>query len=143
MSGQEMRVWVDASSLATGEALEVNGDTVEDACCFRRNGDAQLINLAELKVMLKGINESVTSLHRFHMYSPLDQRKGASENEDSVWSRLETLQALIAEYGFTLDVRLTKFNQNKAEKLTRVSQRWLDLLKEDTESIPSACGAAM
>lgn len=53
VSGQEMAVWVDASSLATGVELEVSGDIVDGAFWFCCDDYAQHIELA---TTLKGIN---------------------------------------------------------------------------------------
>ena len=47
VSGEEVTVWVDASSLALGAVLEVNGHVVEDGTWLRHN-DASHINMAEL-----------------------------------------------------------------------------------------------
>lgn len=56
MDDNEMKVWVDVSSLATGMALETNGSIIEDACWLHLTNDARHINLAELDAALKGIN---------------------------------------------------------------------------------------
>ena len=56
MNGKEITVWVDASSVATGMALETNGTVIEDVCWIRPTNDAQYINLAELDAALKGVN---------------------------------------------------------------------------------------
>ncbi|KHJ40059.1 hypothetical protein D918_09887 [Trichuris suis] len=48
-------VWADASSLAIGVVLEVNGSVVEDAA-WLRSGDACHINMAELDAVVKGLN---------------------------------------------------------------------------------------
>ena len=67
MDSKEITVWVDASSVATGVALEMNGMVIEDACWLRPTNDAQHINLAELEVALKGadlaLQWEVTVLH--------------------------------------------------------------------------------
>ena len=47
---------MDASSVTTGVALEMNGTVLEDACWLRPINDAQHINLAELDAALKGIS---------------------------------------------------------------------------------------
>ena len=56
VDGPELDVWVDASSLALGVSLEHDGAVVEDASWLRKERDTQHINLAELDVVLKGIN---------------------------------------------------------------------------------------
>ena len=47
MDSKEITVWVDASSVATGVALETNSTVIEDTCWLRPINDAQHINLAE------------------------------------------------------------------------------------------------
>lgn len=56
VNGNEMKVWIDASSVATGVLLKVNGSIVEDACWLHPSKDAKHINLAELDAAIKGIN---------------------------------------------------------------------------------------
>lgn len=41
MDSKEITVWVDASCVATGIALETNGTVTKDACWLRRIKDAQ------------------------------------------------------------------------------------------------------
>ena len=54
--GQELNVWVDASSLAIGLALERHEAVLEDAYWLHPENDNQHINLPELDAVLKGIN---------------------------------------------------------------------------------------
>ena len=56
VQGDKLNMWVDASSLAIGVLLEKNGAAIENACWLRRTNDAAHINLAELDVVMKGIN---------------------------------------------------------------------------------------
>ena len=49
-------VWCDASSIALGVVLEIDGNSVEDAAWLRKKDDFAHINLAELNAVLKGIN---------------------------------------------------------------------------------------
>ena len=56
MQGDELNVWVDASSLAIGVLLEKNGAAIEDACWLQPMNDAAHINLAELDVVMKDVN---------------------------------------------------------------------------------------
>ena len=46
--GQELNVWVDASSLVIGVALERYKAVLEDVCWLRPENDAEHINLAKL-----------------------------------------------------------------------------------------------
>ena len=67
MDGKEITVWVDASSVATGVALETNGTVIEDAYWLHPTNDVQQINLVELDAAIKGVNLAlqweVTVLH--------------------------------------------------------------------------------
>ena len=45
---------------------------------------------------------------------------------------------LAKEYGLTIDVKLVKSCQNRADSLTRVPHRWMDLLKEGKEPVPKS-----
>ena len=53
--GKSATVWVDASMLAYGAVLEVNGEAIEDASWLRRECTSH-INMAELDAVLKGVN---------------------------------------------------------------------------------------
>ena len=55
-SNSMLRLWTDASSLAVGVAVEIDGDIVEDAAWLRRKGDSSHINVSELDVVVKGLN---------------------------------------------------------------------------------------
>ena len=52
--GTEGKVWCDASSLAIGVCLEIDGDVVEDASWLRKCDDGAHINVAELDAVLRG-----------------------------------------------------------------------------------------
>ena len=58
VSGAQATVWVDASSVALGAVLEVDGDVIEDASWLRRENCSH-INLSELEVVPKGLNLAV------------------------------------------------------------------------------------
>uniref|UniRef100_A0A5S6Q1P2 Integrase catalytic domain-containing protein n=1 Tax=Trichuris muris TaxID=70415 RepID=A0A5S6Q1P2_TRIMR len=58
VSGDRARIWVDASGVALGVALEVGGAIVEDASWLRRD-DAQHINMAELDAVIRGLNLAI------------------------------------------------------------------------------------
>ncbi|KHJ39815.1 zinc knuckle [Trichuris suis] len=55
ISGNKARIWVDASMLALGVALEVDGSVIEDGTWLRPD-EARHINMAELDAVIKGIN---------------------------------------------------------------------------------------
>ena len=49
-------MWVDASSLATGVAIEYDGAIIEDTSWLRPVHADKHINLAELDAVLRGVN---------------------------------------------------------------------------------------
>ena len=58
VKGDEVTVWVDASMLALGVAIEVDGEVVEDGCWLRPSDETH-INMAELDAALKGVNMAI------------------------------------------------------------------------------------
>ncbi|XP_068240111.1 uncharacterized protein [Palaemon carinicauda] len=52
-------VWCDASKIAMGVVLEINGKIAEDAAWLRKKDDFNHINVAELKAVLKGVNLAI------------------------------------------------------------------------------------
>ena len=122
-NGQEVTVWVDASSLATGVAIEYDGAIIEDASWLRPVHADKHINLAELDAVLRGINLALhwkasvihlrTGLACVHRWIS-DTLSGKARVRTKVASemlirwRLSTLQELAAEYRLTIDVALIK-----------------------------------
>ena len=58
-TSKEWKVWCDASSIAFGAALELDGEIVEDRCWLREKNDRRHINLSELEATIKGLNLAV------------------------------------------------------------------------------------
>ena len=52
-TGEKCVVWCDASSLATGAAIDIDEEIVEDMSWLRPKDDGAQINIAELDVLLK------------------------------------------------------------------------------------------
>ncbi|KAF2346660.1 Glucose-methanol-choline oxidoreductase C-terminal [Trinorchestia longiramus] len=133
-------VWTDASKIALGAVLEINGKAIEDATWLRKKEDFSYINVAELEVVLKGVNlalkwgmtsvelridssavaawlQSVVSAEkRVH-------RKGAAEM--LIKRRLRNLREMMIEFELKIQVTLVPTYKNKADVLTRVKKRWL------------------
>ena len=137
-------VWCDASSIALGVVLEVEGTVVEDAAWLRKKGDSEHINVAELDSVLKGVNLSLlwgykdlkiytdsATVYNWIKISLSQERrirtKGAAEL--LIKRRLGTLQSLVSEFNLNLDIELVVTNKNKADALTRVPKKWLVLTK--------------
>ena len=139
VSGYEATVWVDASSLAIGVVLEVAGQTVEDACWLRPDDDSH-INMAELDALVRGMNMAISWKMRkihfctdsatvFHWISDaLSGRarlKTKAASEMLIRRRVGVFKALVDEYSLEVDVRLVPSEENIADGLTRVPQKWL------------------
>ena len=56
--------------------------------------------------------------------------------------RLQTFSELVKEYALVVDVALVRSNQNKADMLTRVPQRWLEAMRKEAEPVLPMCAAA-
>lgn len=137
-----VKVWCDASSLAVGVCLEDVEHThvIEDACWMRHASDVSHINLAELEAVLKGVNlalkwkfkqiELMTDSFAVHRWltatlSGEKRVKPRGLGEMLVRRRLHLLKCLIDEYHLTVSCALVRSEHNRADRLTRVPQRWL------------------
>ena len=153
VDGQALSVWVEASSLATGVSLVYDGAVVEDACWLRPAKDSQHINLAELDAIIKGINLAIlwkTTILYLFTDSACVQKwisdaltgkarvRTKAENEMLIRRRLDTIIKLVKEYALSMNVSLVKSSQNKADRLTRVPQKWLDATKRNTGPVRPA-----
>ena len=149
--GQELIVWVDASSLVIGVALERHEPVLEDACWLCPENDAQHINLAELDAILKGINLALQWQSRvlcirtdfacmYHWVSDTltgrVQVRTKAASEMLIQRRLNTLKDLIEEYHLTMDVTLVPSTLNLADCLTCVPQWWFNAMKRGNRPEP-------
>ena len=120
VSGDEATVWIDASSLALGAVVEVNGCAVEDGTWLRHD-DAAHINTAELDAVVRGINMAITwNMRKLHLCTDSvtvyrwvsdtlmgrARVKTKASSEMLICRRLGTLKSLIEEYQLDLDVTL-------------------------------------
>ncbi|KFD49597.1 hypothetical protein M513_09540 [Trichuris suis] len=153
VSGDMARLWVDASGLALGVALEVGGAILEDASWLRRD-EAQHINMAELDAVIRGLNlalswkmrtvELMTDSATVHRWvsdglSGKARLRTKAAGEMLIRRRISTVVSLVEEYALQLSVTLVKSEDNRADALTRVPQRWL---KAATGPSDSVCAAA-
>ena len=147
-------MWCDASSIATGVMLEIDGVEVEDAAWLRKKGDYGHINVAELDAVLKGINlalkwdlkevevrtDSATVVGWLKSLLSAEKRirtKGASEM--IVKRRLGILQELMEVCNLKLNVVFIPSEKNKADALTRVKKAWLGAPKEEANGTELCC----
>ncbi|XP_067927933.1 uncharacterized protein [Watersipora subatra] len=136
-------VWCDASNLALGVSLEVDGYTVEDAAWLRREDDGAHINVAELEAALKGINlalawkmtnvQVITGSATVYgwknsVIEDTKRPKVTGLSELIIRRRLGIIGQLIDEYGLTLMITLVPSGENKSDVLTRVPKKWLQVV---------------
>ena len=153
VAGTRAVVWVDASSVALGAVLEVEGEVIEDASWLRKSTDSH-INLAELDAVVRGINLAVAwkmkqfalvtdSMTVFHWLSDAlsgkARLKTKAASELLIRRRLETIKNIISEYGLEVEVRSVPSVENRADILTRVPKKWLS--SSETQEI--CAGAVM
>ncbi|XP_045105468.1 uncharacterized protein LOC123500980, partial [Portunus trituberculatus] len=144
VAGDEAALWVDASSLALGAVLEVNGEVIEDACWLRRN-DCTHINLAELDAAIKGLNLAVSwnmkklalmtdSRTVYHWLqdtlSGKARLKTKACSEMLIRRRLETFKAVTVEFNLHLEIKFVSSSMNRADELTRVPKKWMSLTND-------------
>jgi transposase InsO family protein/ribonuclease HI len=147
------RVWCDASSLATGVALQIGDAIVEDAAWLRKKGDATHVNVAELDAVIQGINLAIrwnmeivevvtdSATVRGWMSSVLTGSHRVRSHglaEMLIKRRLALVAELIQAYGLSVSVKLVPSEDNKADILTRVPRAWLQELKRDDLLVCSA-----
>ena len=134
------RIWCDASTLAIGVCLEVNGHIVEDGCWLRQEDDVSHINLAELESILKGVNLAVawgiqdlevmtdsSSVYSWvkNMITEKSRLRTHGMGEALVRRRLGLLSDIINECAIKITPVLVKSLDNKSDRLTRVPKGWL------------------
>uniref|UniRef100_A0A5S6QIU7 RNA-directed DNA polymerase n=1 Tax=Trichuris muris TaxID=70415 RepID=A0A5S6QIU7_TRIMR len=152
VSGDKAKVWVDASALALGVALEVDGAIIEDGAWLRPD-DAGHINMAELDAVVKGLNLALSwqlkdlqlMTDSLTVYRWIDDAlsgrarlKTKAAREMLIRRRVAIVLALVKEYDLNLTVTLVKSVDNKADALTRVPRRWLALQNYDEALVYAA-----
>ena len=156
--GEEATVWVDASSLALGIVIEVDGHVVEDASWLRSEDSSSHINMAELDAVIKEVNSSLAwKLKKLHVrtdsltvyhwilnaLSGKVRLKTKASSEMLIRRRVDTIKALVDEYGLTLDIEVVRSECNRDDALTRVFQKWLGMPNGFEKPISSVCGGAI
>ncbi|XP_067949646.1 uncharacterized protein [Watersipora subatra] len=134
------KVWCDASSIAIGVCIEMEGSIVEDASWLRKIDDSMHINVAELEAVLKGLNLAIKlgvkqativtdSLSVYNWVNSIitesHRPKVSGFSEMIVKRRFGVIAQLVEEYGITLQMSLVKSADNRADVLTRVNKKWL------------------
>ena len=142
-------VWTDASSLAMGVAIQVDGTIVEDATWLRKKSDHLHINVSELEAVGRGINLAIMwgfktftiATDSRTVLSWLDntvegqsrvRTKGAAQM--LIKRRLMVIKEIINEYKLAVEFRFVPTIENKADQLTRVTKKWLSYQEESDDS---------
>ena len=133
-------IWADASSLAIGVRLEIDGEIVEDAAWLRPESDSAHINRAELDAVIRGINLALRwgpreirvlsdSATVCGWMKSLIQKshnvRTRSLGEILIRRRLDTLREIIEEEKLVITVNYVRSADNLADDLTRVPKTWL------------------
>ena len=136
--------------------MEIGGQRAEDGSWMRKKEDYNHINVAELEAFMKGVNLGIkwglkkmllvtdsATVYGWVRLMISEERavktKGAAEM--LVKRRLGMLKSLIEELDLKLEVKLVASGQNKADSLTRVKARWLELAKGQEEAVSGASAA--
>jgi len=134
-----LTVWTDASSIALGVVLEVNGKIVEDGGWLRPKNDVTHINRAELDAAIKGINLAVKwgkrslilKVDSKTVYGWLNSVINKTHNvkthslaEIVIRRRLEQVKEIIEIEKLQIAIELVPSSNNKADNLTRLPSHW-------------------
>ena len=146
-----MNVWTDASSMAIGVLLEVDGEVVEDGAWLRAKDDVTHINRSELDAVVKGLNMALRwgvriiriftdSLTVYRWLQAVIDRthnvKTRALDEVLIQRRLSTIKQVMDEEKISISVTLIRSEENKADALTRVPKKWL--AKRKSKILPQA-----
>lgn len=157
LSAENGRVWCDASSLALGCALEIDGAIVEDGSWLRKKDDGAHINMAELDSVLKGVNLAAkwkvrnlqvmtdsATVFGWMNSALFDTHKIRTRgmNEMLVKRRLSVMKELCEEFGMKVSVKWVESAANKADELTRVPSSWLEAVRTEPQ-IDAVCSVSM
>ena len=151
-------VWCDASDLALGVAIEVNGDVIEDSTEMRDVHDKHHINVAELEAAVKGIKlaliwkakRAIVKTDSKTVFSWLRQVvnnvrsvKTSGLSDLLIQHRLQAIADLIDTFHLDIVVEWVPSAKNCADQLTRVPDPWIarsKFLKKETTVADSSSG---
>lgn len=137
-------VWCDASDLALGVALEIDGTVIEDASWLRKKNDVQHINVAELDAIIKGANIAIKwkcknvkfitdsqTVYKWVSKVIHNDSKVRTNglSEIIIKRRLDIIRELQKEHFGAFEIALVESRKNKADILTRVKRDWLSPIK--------------
>ena len=139
---RECTVYCDASDLALGAVVEVNGNAIEDGCWLRAAGDRHHINIAELDAVIRGLtiaskwnlkqvrivtdSKTVAGWLRL-IINNISRVKTSGLHKLLVERRLQIIEDMITTCEFLLTVTWVPSAENHADRLTRVPAELMKL----------------
>lgn len=138
----------------------IDDEIIEDATWLRPRNDTAHINLSELDAVMKGLNMALRWGNRkvviktdsstvFKWLTAVINKthnvKTRALSERLIRRRLETLREIIETEDICIEPQLVKSCENIADKLTRVPQQWLQVMKdiENSTETPTDCLAGV
>ena len=136
----KMTVWTDASNLALGVVITIDGVIVEDAAWLRKIGDSSHINLSELDAAIRGINMAIRwGWKRFTLKTDSATVKSwlnaalhdthnvrtHALSEMLIRRRIDILRELRKQEDLVVFVEQVRSEDNLADRVTRIPKRWL------------------
>ena len=151
-------VWCDASDIAYGAVLEIDGRTVEDCSWLRKPEDARHINVVELDSAVEGIslaaewdirefdlktNSKTVAGWLQQVVSNSRRVKTGGIHELLVRRRLQVIDDLIGTFGLKINVVWVPSLKNRADELTRVPKEWIAHAKSLIEPVVVATSVSV
>eukprot|EP00117_Sycon_ciliatum_P015220 scpid31464/ scgid0234/ Protein NYNRIN; NYN domain and retroviral integrase catalytic domain-containing protein; Pol-like protein len=154
----EWHVWCDASGIALGVVVQVNGEVIEDRSWLRPADDKRHINIAELDAVIKGLNAAANwparkirlhtdskTVHGWLRQILGNERrvKVGGLHELLVKRRLQIIDDIVATARLDVEVDWVPSEQNLSDQLTRVPTSWLACTSDNSATDVAASLAIM
>ena len=138
-------IWCDASDIAYGALIEVNGSVLEDRAWLRKVDDKKHINVAELEAVIRGL-QLATDWSARNVTLKTDSKtvygwlqavlkntnriKASGLYSVLVQRRLDIIEDLVSVANIEVCVEWVPSQKNLADALTRVPQQWIAIGKK-------------
>ena len=156
------QVWCDASDIAFGAVLTLDGEVIEDCSWLPKPDDRRHINIAELEAAVQGITLAANwEIKKFKLMTDCKTVAGwlsqllnntrrvrtSGLHELLVRRRLNIIDDMVETLGLTVEVVWIPSNENRADQLTRVPKDWLSLARslpvESPDEVIAAASSTM
>ena len=140
-SSDNVKLWCDASKIGKGAALEIDGDIVEDMVEIVKKQEAHRhINMLELEAVQMGlrlaiawkakhvelmVDSRVVELWLRALFKDTKKPKIRGMDRALVERRLFNIRDTLEAYNLTIEVTWIPSEQNKADALSRVPNKWV------------------